>query len=263
MDGVRGTVRGDGVDIGLLTAGSGPPLLLVHGGVGQIERWEPVWDLFARRYTVTAMDRRGRGSSGDAADYSVDAEFGDVAAVCSELAAEAGRPASVFAHSYGATCAIGAAGRDGPIGRLILYEPPSAATVTPAFVDRMAAYVSEGRAGRAMVAFLQEIIGLDDAEVDALRQAPPAYDILAVLAATLPREGRALLGIDLVGVARSVTCPTRFLLGDRSPVWAAEVTDALARVIPGSTIEVLPAVGHEAIDAAPAELVDRVARVVG
>ena len=33
---------GPRVRIGVLSAGEGPPLLLVHGGVGQIERWDPV-----------------------------------------------------------------------------------------------------------------------------------------------------------------------------------------------------------------------------
>ena len=61
MDGRRHEVSGSGgVPIGLLTAGEGPPLLLVHGGVGQIERWAPLWDLLADHRRVTAMDRRGR-----------------------------------------------------------------------------------------------------------------------------------------------------------------------------------------------------------
>ena len=33
----------DGTSIGLLTAGTGPGLLLVHGGMGRLERWEPLW----------------------------------------------------------------------------------------------------------------------------------------------------------------------------------------------------------------------------
>ena len=127
MDGVRHTVVGaDGVGIGLLSAGSGPPLLLVHGGVGQIERWEPLWDRLAARWSVTAMDRRGRGSSGDGVGYAIEAEFADVTAVASALAEQAGRPVDVFGHSFGATCTLGAAGRagpSGPSGRLVLYEP--------------------------------------------------------------------------------------------------------------------------------------------
>ena len=37
----------DGVRIGLLTAGSGPALLLVHGGMGTISSWRRVWGALA------------------------------------------------------------------------------------------------------------------------------------------------------------------------------------------------------------------------
>ena len=202
MDGMRHEVSGsDDVPIGLLTAGEGPPLLLVHGGVGQIERWAPLWDVLSDHRRVTAMDRRGRGSSGDGAGYAIEDEYGDVAAVVRTLAEMSGGPVDVFGHSYGATCTLGAARHAPPFGRLVLYEPPGPQSVTPGFVDRLTAWVDEGRAGRAMVAFLMEVIGLSEAEVDALRATPPTYDILAVLAATLPREGRALLGADVVGSA--------------------------------------------------------------
>jgi pimeloyl-ACP methyl ester carboxylesterase len=64
MDGHRHAVTSaDGTEIGLLTAADGPPLLLVHGGMGCIESWQPLWEPLTSRYQVTAMDRRGRGSS--------------------------------------------------------------------------------------------------------------------------------------------------------------------------------------------------------
>ena len=70
MEGTRHSVTGaDGVRIGLLTAGSGPALLLVHGGMGTINSWQRVWGPLTRQRRVTAMDRRGRGSSGDAGIY--------------------------------------------------------------------------------------------------------------------------------------------------------------------------------------------------
>ncbi len=37
----------DGVRIGLLTAGSGPALLLVHGGMGTIKSWQRAWGALA------------------------------------------------------------------------------------------------------------------------------------------------------------------------------------------------------------------------
>ena len=76
----------DGTSIGLLTAGTGPGLLLVHGGMGRLERWEPLWGLLTEHWQVTAMDRRGRGSSGDAEPYDLSQEYDDVAAVAASLA---------------------------------------------------------------------------------------------------------------------------------------------------------------------------------
>ena len=53
MDGHRHAVTSaDGTEIGLLTAGDGPPLLLVHGGMGRIERWAPLWEPLTSRWRV-------------------------------------------------------------------------------------------------------------------------------------------------------------------------------------------------------------------
>ena len=252
MDGTRGRVIGEaGVTIGTLSAGSGTPLLLVHGGLGQIERWSPLWGALTGSFRVTAMDRRGRGSSGDSPDYRIEQEYGDIAAVTAAVGAELGAPVDVFAHSYGATCALGAAGLGGAVGRLVLYEPPGTQTVPEDWVTRATALVEAGRAGAAMVSFLIEVIGLGSEEVDALRRAPMTYDILAVLSATLPREARALTEVDPAGLARNLSCPVTLLLGDRSPAWAGAITAAVAEAVPSAEVVALPAVGHEAIDAAP------------
>jgi pimeloyl-ACP methyl ester carboxylesterase len=83
MDGHRHAVTSaDGTGIGLLTAGDGPPLLLVHGGMGCIENWQPMWKSLTGRWQVTAMDRRGRGASRDDVQrYELRQEFEDVAAL--------------------------------------------------------------------------------------------------------------------------------------------------------------------------------------
>jgi pimeloyl-ACP methyl ester carboxylesterase len=96
MDGHRHSVTSaDGTEIGLLTAGAGPPLLLlVHGGMGCIESWQPLWAPLTSRWRVTAMDRRGRGSSGDTEPYDLTREFEDVTAVAASLG-----QTDVFGHS--------------------------------------------------------------------------------------------------------------------------------------------------------------------
>src|ERR1700712_449206 len=90
-----------GVEIGLHTEGTGPPLLLVHGGMASATRWAPLWPLLTGRYEVTAMDRRGRGTSGDGAGYALSDEYGDVLAVADHLAADHPGGVDVFPHIIG------------------------------------------------------------------------------------------------------------------------------------------------------------------
>ena len=252
MQGRRHSViSADGTRIGLLTAGTGPGLLLVHGGMGRLERWEPLWELLTGHWQVTAMDRRGRGSSGDTQPYRLSQEFDDVAAVAASLADSTGGPADVFAHSYGALCTLGAAARGAPFRRIALYEPPGPATVPREWRERASALVAEGQPGRAMISFLTEIIGLTMAQVSELRNTPGAQDVLPIVSATLPREAEALASADPVALAGNVTAPALLLLGETRPAWAADLTHALGAALPQATLAILPGYGHEAIEAAP------------
>ena len=60
----------DGTPIAYWRSGDGPPLVLVHGTAADHSRWAPVLPAFEQRFTVCAIDRRGRGGSGDADDYA-------------------------------------------------------------------------------------------------------------------------------------------------------------------------------------------------
>jgi len=250
----------DGVRVGLLTAGSGPPLLLVHGGMGSMESWGGAWDALAGGRRVTAMDRRGRGSSGDAAGYSLDREFADVAAVAALLADAHGGPVDAAGHSLGATCLLGAAALGAPLRRLVLYEPPGPPTVAGGWPDRLDAMLAAGQRGPAVFSFLTEIIGLTPEQVAALRDAPGSQDALSVAAATLPREARALAAADLAAAARQVSQPVRLLLGESSPPWARRITGELTAVLPAATVAALPGTGHEGLQAAPGLVAAEIAR---
>jgi pimeloyl-ACP methyl ester carboxylesterase len=260
VDGDRHEITSaDGTRIGLLTAGSGPDLLLVHGGMNRLERWEPMWGPLTKWRRVTAMDRRGRGSSGDTPPYRLSKEFGDVAAVAASLAEAAGGPADVFAHSIGATVTIGAAARGAPLRRLALYEPPGPQTVAGPWRARAVAQIEAGQPGPAMFTFLTEVVGLTREQIEGFRGLPGAQDVLPIVAATLPREADGLASVDLTALAAAVTAPVLLMLGTASPDWAGDVTRALAAALPAATVAELPGFGHEAVDTAPG-LVDSMLR---
>jgi pimeloyl-ACP methyl ester carboxylesterase len=85
--------------IGYESVGAGPLLQLVHGSTSTHARWSSVRAQLAQRYTVHAMDRRGRGlSTAEAGPYGLRPEAQDVAAVAEAV----GGDVYVVGHSYGA-----------------------------------------------------------------------------------------------------------------------------------------------------------------
>jgi pimeloyl-ACP methyl ester carboxylesterase len=250
----------DGTLIGVLSAGAGPDLLLVHGGLMGMARWGPIWAELTPRFRVTAMDRRGRGRSGDAPGYAIDREYEDVAAVAGHLAARSGGPVDAFGHSIGGVCVLGAAGRGAPLRRLALYEPPGPPTVSGGWPARVRAQMEAGQRGPAVIGFLREQIGLSAEQVEALRHAPAGPDdVLDIAARTLPREADALAALDLPGLARPVRQPVLLLRGTASPPWAAEVTGVLERSLADARAVVLPGEGHEGVDTAAAAVAGHLA----
>ena len=110
----------DDTAIAYWTTGEGPPLVLVHGAVADHRRWRPLLPYLEPHATVHALDRRGRGASGDAPGYELAREFEDVAAVVDAVAAASGSPVDVYGHSFGGLCAYGAATLTAMVGRLVL-----------------------------------------------------------------------------------------------------------------------------------------------
>ncbi|SOD74794.1 pimeloyl-ACP methyl ester carboxylesterase [Jatrophihabitans sp. GAS493] len=263
LDGERGVaVSADGTSIGFVTAGSGPALLLVHGGMSSSRAWGPIWPQLTECFRVTAMDRRGRVTSGDGPRYQIEMEFDDIAAVAAAIVEESAPAVDVVAHSYGATCAVGAAAGAGAgagrraIGSLLLYEPPGPATVPPAWVEAITQYVDDGQAGRAMMTFLTQIIDLTPEQLDAMRRSDAEPDWEQIVLKTMPREAAALLRFDPATLGGAVQVPTRLLLGSQSPQWARQISDDLLRSVGGSDLRTLPEQGHLALTDAP-ELIVR------
>ena len=109
----------DGIPIAAWRCGHGSPLLLVHGTGADHTRWAPVLAGLAERFTVYALDRRGRGASGDGPTWSIRQETEDLIAVLEAI----GGQVDVVAHSFGAARALEAALLTDHIRRLVAYEP--------------------------------------------------------------------------------------------------------------------------------------------
>ncbi|MGI8458633.1 MAG: alpha/beta fold hydrolase [Propionibacteriaceae bacterium] len=224
---------------------------MVHGGMCSSARWAPLWPLLVGRFEVTAMDRRGRGSSGDGEDYSLDAEYADVVAVVEHLSAGQGRPIDVFGHSYGAACALGSAAHGAPVRRLVLYEPPGMPTVPRDWLERVRSLIKRREFGRAMRSFLIDVVGLTGSQVELLRNKVDGDNPMPIVEKTMVREAEALRTLWLPSLAGDVAQPTLLLLGSVSPAWAGSVIRSVADALPTATVKMLPDQGHEAVDTAP------------
>jgi pimeloyl-ACP methyl ester carboxylesterase len=184
-------VSADGTRIGLLTSGDGSPLLLVHGGMTSLDAWTSMWPTLIARHRVTAIDRRGRGTSGLGEPYSLETEFHDVCVVAEHLARRAGRRVDVFGHSIGAVCVLGAAARGAPFRRVALYEPPGPETVPAPWLEKVEGLIAAGKPGRAMVSFLVDVVGLSREQVVAMRDTPVASDAVRIVSTTMSRGAGA------------------------------------------------------------------------
>jgi pimeloyl-ACP methyl ester carboxylesterase len=74
---------------------------------------------------------------------------------------------------------------------------------------------------------------------------------MSIVAATMPRESKALASADLPALAAAVRSPVLLILGSQTPAWAADITDELQAVLPQSRLAMLHGQGHETIDTAP------------
>src|SRR4051794_40375708 len=86
------------------TAGSGPPLVLLHGIANSSQTWEPVADQLAQRFTVIAPDLLGHGASATPrGDYSLGAHASGVRDLLTALGHER---VTVVGHSLGGGIAM-------------------------------------------------------------------------------------------------------------------------------------------------------------
>ena len=146
----------DGTKIGYRQMGSGPGLILVHGGMASSQSLMTLASLLSEDFTVYIPDRRGRGLSGPFGnDYCIQKEVEDLGAIIKKTHAH-----YIFGLSTGALIAIKASLHLPSITKIALYEPPivtdhSMVEKYEFYMKRFDQEIDEDKLGTAFVTALE------------------------------------------------------------------------------------------------------------
>jgi pimeloyl-ACP methyl ester carboxylesterase len=262
------TISNDGTRIAFWKRGSGPPLLLVHGGVCDHLAWRSVTPLLARKFTVYSMDRRGRGGSGDDAPYAVEREVEDILAMLSMI----GEPAHLLGHSAGGILSLAAAEQRSDLLSLTLYEPAFILDGAgengmrerpgPEILERMRALLAADDRDEMIRLAMREMFEVPDREIDMMRSGP-GWEQLRSVAPAIPNdwmvwdqrlEPERLAGLHM---------PALLLVGSESPAWLHATSQAILAALPQAHEVALQGQGHLAMLTAPELFAREVKSFVG
>jgi pimeloyl-ACP methyl ester carboxylesterase len=144
----------DGTKIGYRQLGSGPGIILVHGGVNASQHFMKLGAALSDAFTVYIPDRRGRGLSGPfGEDYGIQREVEDLDALLNKTGAH-----YLFGAATGALIILQSALTLPGIHKIALYEPllylskyKSEMDNFNAMIHRYDEKVAEGKLAAAMV----------------------------------------------------------------------------------------------------------------
>lgn len=241
----------DQTEIACHKSGQGPSLVMTHGTAADHTRWAGILPELQKYFTVYAMDRRGRGSSGDANPYALARECDDLAAIIGIVPP----PVYLLGHYFGALCSIEVSVAVQNLAKVVLYEPqiPIAGPVTPPqLVDRMQTLSDAGKHEEVLTTFFRDIVRMPETEVARARMLP-SWSARIAAAHTIPRELREVNKYVFKSERFSrIAIPVLLLLGGDSPAFLGEGINAVHAAIPSSRVTIMPGQRHIAMDTAPA-----------
>jgi len=242
----------DGVVIGGTVQGQGPPLVFVHGiiGDGDID-WQALVGHLTGRFTCYLPSWRGRGLSGDHPNLSFGRLVDDVLVYVDSIS----EPTGLVGWSAGAGLALTAAGTQpdavdavapvGPVMPWLMDEQERAAL--GAAVARMGELAGEGRLTEAIRAFAGFPFNDEDvsvAEDTGYFEATGRYvpNILNVQQQAMeyggPPDDPAVLG--------AISAPVLVLLGSDTKPHDIAAARHVADHVPNTRVHEIPGAGHAA-----------------
>jgi pimeloyl-ACP methyl ester carboxylesterase len=248
-DRIHRAVTDDGTEIAGRVHGQGPPLVLVHGGLGNGDiSFRFLAPLLAERFTCYCVSTRGRGLSGDHPDHSHERLVADVVAFVDSI----GEPVGLMGHSSGGRIALDAAAQTDVVSALAVYEPwipqlrdDEVIVRNARAAARIARLGADGRLVEAAQVFLVDAALANHEELAVLAE----HDVAELMAPTVPvsvQEMVVFLTAEPAAIAplERITTPTLLLHGSRThPFFTAAVNHVAAR-LPDATIREIAGAGH-------------------
>ena len=262
----------DGTTIGFRQLGSGPGLVLMHGGALASQHYMRLATALADAFTVYVPDRRGRGRSGDfGPDYGIAREDEDLDAVITHTGARC-----VFGTADGGLFALHASTMIPAIRKVAVFEPvlfvgqPGIEAFTR-MIEQAERQIAGGDLGAAMATLAVGAAAGDPRT----QQISARYRLLGAVMAR-PSACRLLLWMDArrakgdnvalrdliptlvpelhqvmetegtIDDYRKVTAEVLLLCGSGAPPLFTATLDALAGVLPRATRVELPGLNHGA-----------------
>lgn len=268
----RRSMLRDGAEIHHAEAGTGQPLVFVHGGMGDWTSWAPQWAAFTPHFRCISYSRRFSWPNENplsSREHSVVREARDLAEL---LALWRATPAILVATSYGAYTALQLAlNEPSAVRALALTEPPvmpladrvpGGRAARERFEQEVLApsgrLFQEGRPDDAVRILTSGINGVGQGEASTqqgllrrLRNAK-AMQALAMSADPYPALDEPALS--------ALRLPTLLLRGARTGAVHAAIYDALSRTLPVPVLDCIADAGHGVHRDNPAAFNERVLR---
>ncbi|HEX3775907.1 MAG TPA: alpha/beta fold hydrolase [Polyangiaceae bacterium] len=261
---VHRDVTASGVRLRVVEAGSGPPVVLIHGLFVDHTSWDLVMPELSDAFRVVALDLPGFGASEKPPPsrfpYGIDAFAEAIADLYAGL--ELG-PAMVVGHALGGAIALTLAARHPElVSRLTLIDPLCYESNTGRYgqlarLPFVGGVMLKQLWGRGLFRrhFQETVFGPTsnmpapriDRYYDAFNAPAARSSALATLRSTVDTRG-------IVAQTSRIQAPTLVIWGRHDRVWPASFGQRLAREIRGSGFELLDS-GHSPHEERPQEIV--------
>lgn len=233
-------------------AGSGPPLVLLHGGLVDSRAWSREINAFSDEFQVIAWDAPGCGRSSDPRpDATLDDYADSVAGLMEAIGLS---PAHVLGHSFGGGVTLAVYKRHPHLVRSMILVSAYAgwAGSLPAEEVEQRRQMAERNVHRPIHEWV------DDFLATLFDQTTPRHlveETRSIMLDTRP-EGmlpmlRAFADADLTDVLERVTVPTLLLYGDKDQRSPRPVAEKLSSSIPTSRLVFVDGAGHDTNIEAP------------